>query len=97
MTNPSGHRDLGKQIGGDDTDKGGRACQLALGFDDVGSPAQKIDRQAGPDAPREVWERARSRQLLAEIFRKFPDQNRDHVACGIDLGDQRRYLRLQLR
>jgi hypothetical protein len=37
------------------------------------------------------------RQLVTEIFGKFSNQNGDHVARRVDLGDQRRDLRLQLR
>ena len=97
MPNPGGHRHRGKQIGGGDADERGRSCQLPLGFDNIGPPAQEINRQTGPDAAGKRRQRARSRQLLAEIFRKLSDQGGNDVARGIDLRGKRRHLRLQSR
>ena len=57
---------------------------------------RSIGRPA-PDAAGQGRQRARPRQLLAEIFRKLADQDRNDVARGIDLRDKRRDLRLQLR
>lgn len=77
-------------------------CAVALAnsrsdFDNVRPPAQKIDRQAGPDTNRHDRKHSRPFQLIAEIFRKLADQHRDDIARRVNARDQRSHLRLQLR
>ena len=86
-----------KQIRRGDADQRGGARQLAFGLGDVGTAAQEIDRQSGANASGQRRKNSRLRQLLAEIFGKFSDQNGNHITRRIDLGDERRDLRLQLR
>ena len=87
----------GKQVRGDDADKGGGARQFAFGFGDIGTAPQQLDRQAGADTAGQRRKHPRPCQLLAEVFGKLSDQDGDHVAGGVDLGQQGRKLRLQLR
>src|SRR5579883_2557201 len=93
----AGNRELRKKIGGSDADKSGGARQFALRLDNVGTPAQQVDGQAGANAGGQCRKRCRLRQLLAEAFGEFAEENRYYVTRRVDLRGKRGDLRLQLR